>query len=277
MSRVRGVFRRFAQRLRMKPDSAVAPGDPPSYPSVKLCWWRPPGGLNFGDVLSEVLVTKVLADRGHTLLDQTVQRARLLALGSIMHFARDGDVIWGAGVNGKIADSRHAFTSLDVRAVRGPLTAEFLKRKGIAVPEVYGDPALLMPTLFPSLRPSAVDPLVTVPNLNDVPLLVAAGIDHVSPLMGWNVCVERILAGRLVVGSSLHAIIVAEAFGIPARYVRFSESESIMKYEDYALATGRSTLQPARSIDEAREMGGMPPIRFDASRLLEAFPIDLWR
>src|SRR6266700_1022302 len=64
------------------------------YPSVELVWWRPPQGLNFGDVLSEIIVTKILADNDHFLNDQTGQHSRLLALGSILHLARDGDVVW---------------------------------------------------------------------------------------------------------------------------------------------------------------------------------------
>ena len=248
-----------------------------SYPSVDLIWWKPKTGLNFGDVLSEVIVTKILADRGLSLKDQTDRRARLLAVGSILHFARDGDVIWGTGVNGKMPEARHAFGTLDVRAVRGPLTREFLRKKGVDAPKIYGDPALLLPQLFPQLRANPTTPVVVVPNLHDVPRLSAEGIDHLSPRLGWNICVEEILRAKLVVASSLHAIVVAEAFGIPARYVRFSGSENLFKYEDYVLGTGRDRLEPAASIGEACEMGGMPPIRFDARRLIDAFPLDLWR
>jgi pyruvyltransferase len=270
------VMRHVGKRLPA-PDRAEAAAGEPAYPAVDLVWWRPPDGLNFGDVLSPVIVTKVLADNGRSLMDQVDRPTRLLALGSILHFARDGDVIWGAGINGKLPKTRLAFHRLDVRAVRGPLTADVLRRRGIDVPEVYGDPALLLPTLFPALRPTAAVPSVIVPNLHDAARLAAEGIEHLSPRLGWNICVERILRAGLVIASSLHAIIVAEAFGIPARYVRFSETESRFKYEDYALGTGRSGLEAAASIDEAREMGGMPAIRFDSRRLLEAFPIDLWR
>jgi pyruvyltransferase len=275
----RGLLDRALRRLeRHRPAPEKQAAEPASpYPAVELIWWRPKAGLNFGDVLSEVVVAKILADRGLTLRDQVARPARLFAIGSILHFARDGDVVWGSGVNGKMPETRHAFRHLDIRAVRGPLTARFLRSKGIDAPDVYGDPALLLPELFPNLRPAPRTPLLVVPNLNDAPRLEAAGIEHLSPRLGWNVCVAAILGAELVVASSLHAIIVAEAFGIPARYVRFADNEDLFKYEDYALATGRDRLEPAGSIDEAREMGGMPPIRFDARPLREAFPFDLWR
>jgi pyruvyltransferase len=250
----------------------------PPYPHVELVWWIPAGHfLNFGDALAHVIVAQMLARHGRSLMDETERPARLLAIGSILHYAKDGDVIWGTGVNGKSAASDHQFTSLDVRAVRGPLTRDFLRKLGIEAPEIYGDPALLLPTLFGgAFRATGTQPYAVMPNLYDLDLL--NGVSNVvSPLLGWNRCVERILESRLVIASSLHAIIVAEAFGIPARYVRLSETEHLFKYEDYVLGTGRTRLDYARSVGEAVEMGGMPATSFDAERLLQSFPIDLWR
>ena len=75
----------------------------------------------------------------------------------------------------------------------------------------------------------------------------------------------------------MHGLVIAEAFGIPARYIRHSDFEHLFKYEDYVLGTGRSELAYATSFDEALEMGGMPPARFDSDRIMAAFPYDLWR
>jgi pyruvyltransferase len=51
----------------------------------------------------------------------------------------------------------------------------------------------------------------------------------------------------------------------------------MLKYQDYALGTGRTEIESASSIAEALEMGGMPAPVFDEEALLGAFPIDLWR
>ena len=98
----------------------------------------------------------------------------------------------------------------------------------------------------------------------------------VSPLRGWNAVVEQIVGADLVLASSLHGVVIAEAFGIPARHVRLTETEPPFKYDDYARGTGRSGIDSANSVAEALEMGGAPPISFDPQALLATFQHDLW-
>lgn len=249
------------------------------YPHVDLFFWKPEGNkLNFGDHLAKVVVIKLLADRGHLLEEETAESRRLFSVGSVLHFAGDNDVVWGSGVNGKVDPRHHTFRDLDVRAVRGPLTRNFLMERGIDVPEVYGDPALLLPYLFPQrFARHTQSPYVVVPNLHDLAIAQKMRLHHVvSPISSWNRCVTDILKGELVISSSLHGIIIAEAYGIPARYLRLSETENIFKYNDYMMGTGRTAIEPAGSVEEALEMGGMAPPVFDPEKLLNAFPFDLW-
>jgi pyruvyltransferase len=141
---------------------------------------------------------------------------------------------------------------------------------------VFGDPALLLPRYFGArFRVAPVRDYIFIPNLND--LKTHGHLENlVSPLSGWNRCIEAICSAKLVIASSLHGIILADAFGVPARYVRLTETESQFKYDDYAQGTGRRALVPARSIAEAREMAGHEPMRFDPEPLIRAFPYDLW-
>ncbi|CAN7729110.1 polysaccharide pyruvyl transferase family protein [Pseudorhodoferax sp. LjRoot39] len=270
------AFNKVMRRLAPK-----APAAAPDFSEIEVFSWSPASGhRNFGDHLARVVVSKVLADRGHVIEEAVRQPRRLLAIGSVIHFARTGDVVWGSGVNGKEMDPAvHRYSQLDVRAVRGPLTREFLLARGIAVPEIYGDPALLLPVLFPGrFVPVARRPHVVVPNLHDMRLLTEQGAkDLVSPLDSWNRCVARILEAEFVVSSSLHGIVIAEAYGIPARYVRLSETEKSFKYDDYMRGTGRGPIEAATSIAQALEMGGQPPPVFSAQALLDAFPLDLWQ
>lgn len=267
---IKRVLRSARQRL-----STSTKPDP--YNLVRLIYWKPgDGSVNFGDLLSKVVVSKILSDGGRSLDDEVSNPRRLLAVGSILHFAQTNDVVWGSGVNGKIPKDFYNFADLDVRSVRGPRTAEFLYQRGIKVPEIYGDPALLLPRMFANrfvVNPSRR--YVVVPNLHDLPL-AKDWTNMISPLVGWNRCITQILEAELVIASSLHAVIVAEAYGIPARLVRITDTEGLFKYQDYYEGTGRKNFQFAKSVPEALEMGGMEPVIFDEAKLLSAFPLDLW-
>lgn len=235
---------------------------------------------NFGDLLGPEIVAN-LADRRVDELGPGSER-RLLSVGSILHFAKDGDVVWGSGVNGKVLDDQYSFTSLDVRAVRGPKTRAFLQDRGIDVPEVYGDPGLLVPELFGHLelkeRKRTRD-LLILPNLNDFKSLEPQyRALAVHPSAGLETCLTAIAESELVVASSLHAIIVAESLGIPAVLVR-SARESPFKYEDYYLGTGREPIPSVGTIAEGIKSGELrepADLAWDPKPLLDAFPADLW-
>jgi pyruvyltransferase len=84
-----------------------------------------------------------------------------------------------------------------------------------------------------------------------------------------------IAASDFVTGSSLHAIVIAESLGIPARLIT-SGAEPAFKYDDYFQGSGRAGFEPAGSVKEALALGGEPPISWDSGTLLGAFPADLW-
>jgi pyruvyltransferase len=219
---------------------------------------------NFGDLLGPLLVERILAMHGIDPNAATDDR-RLLSVGSVLHFARDHDVIWGTGVNGKIADIIYIFQSLDVRAVRGPRTHAFLQSRGV-------------PTVAPELvrwSRSKQYPITVVPNFNEFSAYRAISnvLDPRSPV---EVCLRRLAQSEFVVGSSLHAIVVAESLGIPARLIA-SSIEDPLKYDDYYLGTGRRNARIASTVEDAVTMGGEVAPTFDAGRLLGAFPFDLWR
>lgn len=267
-------------RIFRQPKATSAQAARLPYPHVDVFHWTPnDGSINFGDRLSDIVVRQILAARGLSVDDEVSESARLLAIGSVLHFAHDHNHIWGSGWNGKVAEEHFKARKLSVHAVRGPLTREFLRKYGIEAPEIYGDPALLVPHLFAGrFKPQPTQDHVFVPNLHDL-RLVQHQPGVVSPLWGWNMVIDAILKARLVLASSLHGLIIAEAFGIPARYVRLSETEDLFKYKDYYLGSGRSEAEFAfaTSIDQGLEMGGAPVLRHDPQPLLQAFPFHLWQ
>jgi pyruvyltransferase len=249
-----------------------------------LFYWSEDPTVNFGDVLSKVIVERIVGKPLKCYVKKGKAREKkLLAIGSILYFACDGDVVWGSGVNGKILDRNlFEFDRLDIRAVRGPLTRRFLLENfGIQAPEIYGDPALPFPYLFPEFKkkenPSI--PYLIVPHYADKEHFPKSEYDNVVYTSEpWDFIVEKILDSRLVISSSLHAVVVAESYGIPARVLRISESKHnhALKYTDYYLGTNRPDFQFATSIEEALRMGGEPPFECDLKKLYEAFPIEFY-
>jgi pyruvyltransferase len=98
----------------------------------------------------------------------------------------------------------------------------------------------------------------------------------ISPLDPWWSVVRRISRARHVISTSLHGLVVADAFGVPCTYLRLSEEENLFKYEDYVLGVGRSRLPVTRSRQEAVRASPLDAVRFDTARLKASFPYDLW-
>ncbi|MGM7698594.1 polysaccharide pyruvyl transferase family protein [Microbacterium sp. A84] len=231
---------------------------------------------NFGDLLGPLIINEILSQEG---LANPVGHAaqRVLAVGSILGLARPGDAVWGTGVNGKSIDHEVRFEDVAFTAVRGPLTRAWATERGATVPEVYGDPALLLGALFGREKLSGAGEqrkLTVVPNFHDF-AASPRNQDVLNPRSSVTAVLQRIANSDFVCGSSLHGVIVAESLGIPARFIR-SLHEPKFKYDDYMLGTGRSPAEFASSVEEAREMGGQDGPQFDPRHLLEAFPRHLW-
>jgi pyruvyltransferase len=231
---------------------------------------------NFGDLLGP-LICRELVEQAGLSFERPTTSARLLAVGSIMAMGQPGDLVWGTGVNGKHLDRTAAFADLDVRAVRGPLTRDHLRRAGAEVPEIFGDPGLLVGQLWDRETLRGTRPRVevsVVPNFHDF-RHTSSSFPVISPQLPlWEV-LGRIAASDFVVGSSLHGVIIAESLGIPARFVH-SGVEPEFKYTDYYEGTGRSGLARARTVEHALDLGPQPSLRWSSENLIKAFPMELW-
>lgn len=249
---------------------------------IPLCYWHRKKAENFGDYLSLKLVERIVgAPVVPAITKKDMLQRKLLAIGSILILANEGDVVWGTGMNGKRMDlSQYHFDHLDVRAVRGPLTRAFLiDNFNIECPEVYGDPALLVPRVFPEFKKKQkpVYEYLIIPHYSEEFLFPKCLFPNVVyPSEPWDKVIQAIVNSKFVISSSLHGIVVAEAYGIPARYLRLSDSEPLYKYIDYYSGTNRLHFDYATSIEEALEMGGEPPQACDLDKLYKSFPFDCW-
>ena len=293
--RVRGSFESFWSRikesktippsLRRRCPDGLERYEIESYSRAdrkRLFWWaRPCGSPNIGDHLSLVIVRETLALQGRHLKDWKPRGNRLLGIGSIMHFAQTNDCIWGVGFNGDVPDGQMAFSDLDVRAVRGPLSRERLLGRGIECPEIYGDPALLTPRFLPEESLLAdrdrerTDWIVVPHYLDDAGSYAGFEKYLCSPRQYPTVFLRRLLEGRKVVSSSLHGLVLAEAYGRPAVFYDVG-SQRRLKYDDYYRGTGRPRYPVASSIEQAMTMEAPPPPDLESisAGLLRAFPYD---
>lgn len=240
---------------------------------LNLFAWKPENGTNFGDELSVPIVEWVSGRRCRAVSGD--EGNKLIAIGTLIEdWARDGDIIWGAGSR-CIRPENVTGRRLDVRMVRGPLTRDYLIANGISCPKVYGDPAILLPLTYPlTLKPPRArkHELGVVLSILDSrpPLEIGHPIDVRRP---WREIVSELCECRKIVSSSLHGIIVAESYGIPAVWL-LPTREMAVKYRDYYLATGR-TVEPAVSIEEAVQQAPPPLPEFDRAAMLRAFPREL--
>lgn len=243
-----------------------------------------PGRINnFGDLIGPLVTRAMLRQLRLSEKSSSGERVTLFTVGSVLHFASNGDVVWGTGINGKVSNDKYAWQSLDVRAVRGPSTRRWLERHyDLEVPPVYGDPALLLfdgalarPTREPRRE------YCLIPNLNDERVVRGREL-VVSPRQELSTIVNAIATSEFVVTSSLHALIISELLGVPVGLVRPGR-EALFKYEDYVTGTQRDELAVFDTVEHAlrhlraRSAADDPLSGWSKEPLVDAFPRDLFR
>ena len=238
--------------------------------------------VNLGDTLSPVICRWML-EKASIRYDKKIRRTRhLMALGSILGGNGFFDaVVWGSGIKSfdQIAalSKRKYFQKLDIRCVRGPLTREALQACGYQCPEKYGDPGILMPLIY--------NPEIEKTHQIGVVLHFKQKFNLCSDLKNINICtddykhfIDELLSCEKIISSSLHGIILAEAYGIPAVFLGEGRDSEMFKYYDWYYSTGRKNVRVAYSLDEAKRMAplDLPDLSGMQKAVLEAFPYDLW-
>ncbi|SEL57146.1 pyruvyltransferase [Ruminococcus sp. YRD2003] len=240
---------------------------------------------NIGDYLSEVIVRAMLERKGFSLDDKISGKRHLYAIGSILQMGYQNATVWGSGFafepNGfRALPHKPPFRRLDVRCVRGPYTRRTLLRMGHSCPNIYGDPAVLLPLFYQPLSKEKKFDYLVIPHYSmfekarevvDSEQLVSMNTKDYCSL------VDKIVSAKKVISSSLHGIILAEAYGVPAIYYEDRPERFRYKYEDWYASTGRgihveTDLQKAITM----EVANVPDLARMKNQLVESFPYDLW-
>jgi len=254
-----------------------------------------PKHLNFGDELGPAVVHHLLQrEFGNCTLPPVrnvvgrLKQARppcLWTVGSILHHTRDGDHVWGSGVNPHWQQTK-TIANVTVHAVRGPQTQAYLGNSSIPM----GDPGFLIPLLFPTTCTKQYDHCY-VPHYHDLDTtetqaLRQDGVHIISPQDHWQPVLDELCTCRRVASSSLHGLIVADALGLDWLWVQSttsatSQTEGTFKYLDYFESTGRYHTTPATNVSTLYDDEAYTAAYIDASvwarRLETSFPWHLFR
>jgi hypothetical protein len=178
-----------------------------------------------------------------------------------------------------------------ILAVRGKRTrAELVNHLGWDVPEVYGDPALLMDRLYTPPATTSVTAAYSIcphyVHMKDI----AGSADRLGDAHLIDVerdaetVVAEIAHSQAVISTSLHGLIVAQAYGVPWVWLRIDDKRlagDTFKFEDFfttlareAVASATVTREELRSTDFATiaKSARVPRSKFDAKALVDAFP-----
>lgn len=251
--------------------------------SVNLNYWNEL--TNLGDLLSPIIVNYILfkgaggGKKSLSLIKMERKYRHLYAIGSIITAGIQDCTIWGSGLLNTNKLSRLKGRKLDVRAVRGPLTRVVLVDKGIYVPKVYGDPAIFLPELyFPKKMHKRYKYGIiehwSKKGASDYGF-ECTNIDIMTA--NYKQFVDQILEVEIVVSSSLHGIIIAESYGVPA--ILLNPKHDLFKYYDWYYSTQRFEFPIVSTVKEAENTTPPDlPKNLDQLRkgLLEAFPYDLF-
>lgn len=207
---------------------------------------------NYGDLLSKYIVEKISGKSVkwvHPKKQPWYKRDKTnyLAIGSILPHADKNSIVWGSG----IIDRNHTIAKADFRAVRGPKTRNFLLNLGHSCPEVYGDPALLLPLYLKNLVKKECK-IGIIPHYNDYEKIKEEYKNdnsvNIIDLMTLDIeeTTREILKCELTVSSSLHGLIVSHSYNIPSIWVQFSNKifGDGVKYPDYLESLEIPVYQP---------------------------------
>lgn len=242
---------------------------------------------NWGDDINFFFLSKIFdANINKSVKSDTENYA---IIGSIINdnFINHNTIIWGAGI---MADNILKEKPKKVCAVRGPVTRECLIKQGIDCPEIYGDPALLLPYFY-NPKTTKKYKIGIVPHWSSInsPLTKNFIKDkrvHLINLMNygdWHSVIDEVLSCEYIISESLHGLILAEAYGIPNLWVDITLNGSQDdKYHDFFLSLQADREKPIKIDESFTVESAFNEMRFykkgvmvNLSALLEACPIPI--
>jgi len=251
--------------------------------SIKAHWYQ--YDHNFGDILNPLFI-HMLSGKNVIWIDAKLYRYKnYIVIGSILDRVNKYSTVWGSGFISK--DSECPEKPSKICAVRGPLTRQKLLKSGIECPEIYGDPALLLPQIYEpktqkKYKLGIIAHYIDKDNawLKEIkdPNILLLDIQSKNPFD----FVDQIYSCEKIASSSLHGIIVADAYSIPSLWLEFSDKVvgKGFKFHDYFLSVNRADIKPIiikkeTSIDDLLGSFFKYKIDIDLNKLIDSCPFEL--
>lgn len=239
-------------------------------------WIMPYGKENIGDYLSYIVVEwmknyyDITAD-----LSKQNNTCHLYGIGSIINSGYQDATVWGSGLLENKKFWWRKFRELDIRCVRGPMTRNVLIKNGYKCPEIYGDPAVLMPFIY---QPNYKDKIYDYTIIPHHSFINKNNKNILSPITTeYKNFIDKIVQSRLIISSSLHGIVLAEVYGVPA--ILLKSRQNLFKYKDWYYSTNRFNFPIVNSIEEALKIKPIeiPNFYEMQKNIIRAFPFDLYK
>jgi len=238
---------------------------------------------NFGDELSKIITEKLLnKDKYELLFNDNNIPLNIVCIGSYIHAAPNNAYIFGSGVRTpNNIENGHEYINLNVCAVRGPLSRDFLMNdKKQNVPEIYGDPALLLPRFYkPDIINSLKDIIGIVPHKSNYSKYIN-NIDTkkyylINPTDKWENVINYICSCKAIISSSLHGLICSDAYNIPNLWLdEYKLDESDFKFKDYFASQKRDYVKIKNLNDYDSSLLYRRGNKIDLDKLLKTFPFN---
>ncbi len=185
---------------------------------------------NVGDNLTKPILEYFLNDTIE-IVDPWIKN-KLLGVGSIIHFASENDIIWGSGL---ISNNEVQLKNCNILALRGKHSAVLLKSDC----NIFGDPAVLMPLIYNPIV-EKIHKIGIVEHYVDKGLYIGDGY-RIDILSDWKSFINELKSCEYIKSSSLHGLVLAEAYGIPCEWITLSNNVigNGFKFRDYLSASDR--------------------------------------
>lgn len=252
-------------------------------------WKKQNWGDDMNVYLIEALLHKKVTCYNTSVLSWLFCKVNYSLIGSVLQGVNKNTIVWGSGlISEREIPKCHP---KKIHAVRGPLSRKLLIDNGFDCPEIYGDPILLLPHYYvPNVEKKYE--IGIVPHFYDEfePMIQDYLRKHpkchlisMSHYDNWKDVIDGICSCKMILSSSLHGIIVSDAYGIPNVWVEFSRKVfgNGFKFRDYFASVNRKVQRPVpinNNNDYTKamlEVKNYNAIKIDLRLLIDSCPFNI--